>query len=139
MKVMHYDAICNTPGLRLAVRGWSELLEAGLISEGGLAISWDHKSIVASTDDGKPIGVLTWVSQDWSNELCACLAYVLPEWRRQGVQAAMWRLLVDKAVELKRPIISASAAIDNAVSRKIMAAQGLVETGVSTRYVVGAA
>lgn len=136
MEIKHYDAIPHTPALRLAVRCWHELMEAGHIGEGSIAIGWDHKAIVAFADDGTPIGVLTWVESGWANEIYAALAYVLPNHRRGGVLAAMWQELVGKAVELKRPIISASVALDNLVSRSAAKANGLVETGATLRYSV---
>jgi hypothetical protein len=137
LTIKHYDAICNTPALRLAVRGWHELLEAGLSPCGGVLIGWDHKSIVAFEDaDGPPIGVLTWIDQPWSNQLYVMLAYVLPGHSRAGVHTAMWRAVVEKAAELKRPVIASGTSIGNATSRAAMASQGLLEAGVYTRYVV---
>jgi GNAT superfamily N-acetyltransferase len=134
MDIKHYDAIGHTPALRLAVRCWHELLEAGLIDDGGIAVGWDHKAIVAFAEGGTPIGVLTWTNQDWANQLHVALAYVIPQHRRQGVHTAMWHALVAKAVELKRPVIASSTSLGNLASRQMMAAQGREETGVVTRY-----
>lgn len=134
MEIRHYDAIGHTPALRLAVRCWHELLESGLIDDGGIAVGWDHKAIVAFADDGTPIGMLTWINQEWANQLFVFLAYVIPERRRQGVHTAMWDALVAKAIELKRPVIASGTSIDNLGTRKLMAAQGRAETGIYTRF-----
>ena len=134
MKIQHYDSIPHTPALRLAVRCWHDLLEAGHISDGGCAVGWDHKAIVAFADDGTPIGVLTWVDQGWANEVAALLGYVVAAHRMKGVQTAMWNALVEKAIELKRPGISASIALDNFASRAAMAANGGEETSVNARF-----
>jgi RimJ/RimL family protein N-acetyltransferase len=136
MEIKHYDAICNTPALRLAVRGWHELLEMDSCPGGGVLIGYDHKSIVAFDDDGgEPIGVLTWINQDWANQLYVMLAYVVPGHRRKGVHTAMWRALVEKAGELKRPAIASGTSSTNAISRAVMASQGRAEAGVYTRYI----
>jgi hypothetical protein len=116
MEIKHYDTIPHTPALHLAVRAWAELLELGHISEAGVAV-----------------GELA-----WANEIGACLSYVLPERRRQGVQTAMWRALVAKAAELKRPVISASIAFATLASRAAMAANGGEEVAVVTRFRVQA-
>jgi GNAT superfamily N-acetyltransferase len=134
MEIRHYDAICNTPALRLAVRCWQELLDRNLIDDGAMAVGWDHKAIVAFGEDGSAIGVMTWVVQEWANGLFVFLAYVVPERRRQGVHTAMWNALVAKAIELKRPVIVSGTSIHNDAARKAMAAQGRVETGTYTRF-----
>jgi GNAT superfamily N-acetyltransferase len=136
MEIRHYDAICNTPALRLAVRCWNELLEMDASPGGGVMIGYDHKSIVAFADDGTPVGMLSWINQDWANQLYVMLAYVVPEHRRKGVHTAMWRALVEKAIELKRPVIAGGTSIANVGSRAMMASQGRAEAGIYTKYVV---
>lgn len=133
-KIVHHDAFCRTPAVRLAARGWLELLDANLIDDSGIPFGWDYKSIVAYSEDDTPIGVLVWADQAWGNQISISLAYVLPDYRRMGVHTAMWLAIVDKARELKRPVISSSASIRNAASRASMASQGRGETGVSTVY-----
>jgi GNAT superfamily N-acetyltransferase len=134
MEIRHFEGIGHTPVLRLAVRCWHQLLEAGLIDDGGIAVGWDHQGIAAFGDYGELLGALTWVDQPWANQLFIFLAYVLPEHRRQGVHTAMFAALVEKARALKRPVIASGTSIDNHVSRQMMAAQGRTESGVYSRY-----
>ena len=134
MEIRHYDTICHSPALPLAVRCWHEMLELGLMPDGGVHISWDHKAIVAFADDGTPAGMLTWINQEWANQLYVMMAYVVPGHRRKGVHTEMWQALVEKAIELKRPVIARGASVGNAVSRQAMASQGRDEAGVYTLY-----
>ena len=133
--IEHYKVLPGTPGLRLAVRCWHELLDAGLIGESGIAVCWDHRSVVAF-EDGAPVGVLTWADQEWANQLYVCLAYVLPGHRRKGVHSAMFNSLTEKARELNRPVIASSTSIRNAVSVKSMLAQGRALHGYHVTFEV---
>jgi GNAT superfamily N-acetyltransferase len=133
MQIQHYEAVCQTQALPLLVRGWHELLTADL-TDGTIIIGWDHKAIVAFSDAGMPIGALSWIDQEWGNQLFIPLAYVLPEHRRQGVYTAMWNVLVAKAVELKRPVIASGTSIRNTACRATMAKLGRIERGIYTRF-----
>ena len=133
IRIEHFDRVMNTPALPLAVRGWHELLCAGLTDLGAQCVAWDHKAIVAFSGD-TPVGVLTWFDQDWTGRLHVALAYVLPDHRRQGIHTTMWESLKDKAVEMKRTAIVSSTHIQNAASRASMLKQGRTEHGVYTQY-----
>lgn len=134
-ELRHFECIMNTPALPLAVRCWHELLRDGLMDLGATAVQYDHKAI-GVFEGSEILGVMTWVDQAWANQLSIALAYVIPNRRRQGVHSMMWRAVVEKARELKRPVISSGAAVANDPSRHMMQHQGRVETAVLTRFMV---
>lgn len=134
VEIHHFKTIARTPALKLAVAGWLELLEGGR-SDGGIVLSWDQEVIMAADASG-PVGVLTWTDQAWSNQLVVNLAYVIPTRRRQGVHTAMWRALIGKALELKRPAIVSGTAIGNVPARSAMLEQGRRETGIVVTFEV---
>jgi ribosomal protein S18 acetylase RimI-like enzyme len=137
--IRHYDCLPNSPGLELAVRGWSELLTCGYCDRGATVVGYDHKVIVAynsSQESGEtpPVGVLTWSELAYANEVFVMLAYVVPACRRRGVHTAMFNALVEKAQALKRPIITGSTSVHNRAAREMMKRQGREETSVNTRF-----
>lgn len=133
LAISHVNFLANTPALKLAVAGWHELLQRDLCGESGCLVAWDQHAIIANIDD-KPIGVMTWFDNDWSNAVHVMIAYVLPEYRRQGVHRAMWKALVAKAQELNRPVIQSSVHISNMESRAAMIAEQRFTTGFNTSF-----
>jgi GNAT superfamily N-acetyltransferase len=134
--IRHYPGILNSPGLDMAVFGWHELMLKGYTDPGAVVIAFDHKAIVAF-EDGEPVGLLTYVDQEWAQQLWICLAYVTPARRRRGIHSKhLWPALIGTARELKRGVIASGAHVNNVISRAMMISQGRVETMVYTRYVI---
>lgn len=131
--LQHYDGVCRTPALKLAVEGWNALLQAGLVEEVAL-IGWDNKAFVAFI--GKdPIGVLTYSSQaDYAKQYHVNIGYVLPAHRRKGVYAKMWEALVKKAREAGIKNIESATAMENKAMRAQAKKMGRTERGVLLTY-----
>jgi GNAT superfamily N-acetyltransferase len=134
-EIRHYQVVANTPALPLLVKGWAELLAVGHAGDGVL-VCWDHKAIVAFSAD-LPVGVMSWSDVEWQNQLYVHLAYVEPGFRRRGVHRLMFRALVEKARELKRPVIGGGYVIGNSGSSAVMEAEDRRRHGVTTRFIVG--
>jgi GNAT superfamily N-acetyltransferase len=135
-RIVHADTLLNTEALALAVRGWSQLLDAYQIDLGACAVAWDHKAIICVAGPDNPIGVLTYTKQDWANQFVIVLAYVKPPHRRQGIHTAMFNALVRRAEEQKISVILSGSSIRNMVSRAAQRSQGRIESGVITRFKV---
>jgi hypothetical protein len=130
----------RTPALPLAVRCWHELLTAGHIDDGAVAVAWDHKAIVAFYKAAgrleKPIGVLTWQDIEWSSTINVALAYVVPEARMLGVHTALWDELVVKAQQMGRQVISSSVSTYNLGSKAAIKSQGRQFAGLIVKFAV---
>jgi len=132
VKLDRYDGLNRTPGIALALRANLELIEAGQ-SVPALLIGWDHKNIVAS-HDGVPVGILTFVHQDWLKEVDIGVGYVLPEYRGRGCYRALWNELVTWARELKAVEIVGNTHMDNVSMRAVAKSFGRSEAGVLLRF-----
>jgi RimJ/RimL family protein N-acetyltransferase len=133
LEVCHYEGLNHTPAVALAQQGWAESIKDGL-SEPIVALGWDQNAIVASIEDGTPVGVLVWAKQDWGKQIVVVFGYVLPEFRRKGVYDKLWLALVDKAKELKITRILGETHIDNQAMRAVAKKHGRHERSVMLTF-----
>lgn len=131
-QIDHYEGIDSTPVIAVAVRGHAELLAAG--SPEQFVLLHHSYNGIAATVDGKVVGVIVWFDQKDSKRIFLQLGYVLPEFRGKGIYGHLWRALIEKAKELKRPEIWSGTAIDNYSMRAVAKKQGREEVAVSLRY-----
>lgn len=137
MRIEHYEGLNFTPALKLAVRGWLELLEEGL-ADNALGLAWDQNAFVAFDEDGEAVGTIVYQHFQYRKELWVQQGYVLPEHRGKGVYKELFAACVAKARELKAVRISGGTHPRNAVMRAAAEQQGRRETGIVTTFEVPA-
>jgi hypothetical protein len=136
--IKHYDFIGQCPeALRMAVRGWLELLDNEMAAEGEILIGWDHKLVVAfAPNETELVGILTWSDQEYLSRIWINLVYIRAKFRRCGCHAALFSAMKVKAFELGRARISGGAACNNKKSRTSIAKQGRKEVFVINEWKV---
>lgn len=132
MEIRHLEKINCTPAVPLALDGWRELIERGLI-DNTVLLGWDNKAFVAE-EDGELIGCLLYSESDWKDAYSVQLGYVKPAHRRKGIYRALWQALVAQAREKKRVSITGITSTRNAEMQKTMAALGRVATYITYEF-----
>jgi GNAT superfamily N-acetyltransferase len=121
-RLARYHRLNFTPALKLAVRGWHELLESDL-AENVVILAWDQKAIVAFDGD-KAVGVIVWIINAERSECFIVLSYVLPEHRRGGWHSAMFEELERIARDLKLHHIRSGMISENQTMKSVCDSEG---------------
>lgn len=134
--IEHFEKITNTPAVPLAVRGWHEGMQAGLL-DWQFYVQWDQRAIVAfDSRDDKAVGVLTWTKTDWNKSAGIHLGYVLPDYRKKDVYNFLWKALVKIARTENLTRIAGSTHLNNKVMRAVAAKQFREEVSVNLLYLL---
>lgn len=122
MELKSQEKLTNCPALPLIAAAWMELLDKGFVC-GSIPVGWDHSALWLE-DNGKPVAILTWNFQDWNRDFWINLAYVLPEYRRQGLYGQLHMEAKRLAAEKKASSISSGIGITNEPMRVAAEAMG---------------
>lgn len=132
--IRHFEGLNYTPAVELGYRANLELMQLGL-GEAVQTLSWDHNAIVAYEAD-TPIGVIVWSEEKYNKHIWVTLSYVLPQHRRKGVFAEMWKALIEKAIVLKVMHIRSMTHARNHRMRDVAKKLGRVEDAVRLTFTV---
>lgn len=92
------EKINGCPAVRLAVRGWHEIIEAGHTTSDCVSLAWDD-SVLWMEHEGEIVAVLTYKAQEWNKTLWICLSFVLPVHRGNGLYSRLYAKAVEIAKE----------------------------------------
>ena len=123
MRIESFDYFNYTPGFRLAVQGWHELLTANL-TPAALLFGYDNHTIVACDDADQPVGVLVWMKNDHLKEAFILLGYVTMPHRRRGIYRELYKTLIKLAKEAGLQRTSGMTSFENETMRIAAAHQG---------------
>jgi GNAT superfamily N-acetyltransferase len=92
------EKVNGCKALALCVRGWHELIDAGLTTGNLVCISWDDSVLWAEDEASKVVAVMTYKASDWNRTLWISLSFVHPEHRRRGLYSRLY----SRALEIAR-------------------------------------
>ncbi len=99
-------------------------------------LSYDVEAIIASDENGNPIGFIAFKHEEWNASYDIHLAYVIEECRGKGYHSAMFNKLVELAKENDIDKITSSTSIDNIKAQRAFERQGRVAHGINYIYPV---
>ena len=124
IEVEEYDHLNHSPGFRLALRGRSEIEDAGF-GPGQASLHYSQKTIVGFVD-GRAVGVIVWEKLEHDREAWIVLGYVDPAFRGRGVYNALYRRLVEAARRDGLRSVAGGVVASNAAMRAVAERQGRV-------------
>ena len=98
--IEHLKTLSGSPAMSIAVAGWKDLIDRGLMEENTFLLGWDNQVIVARCPSGQIVGVLIYADIVWQQKLQVVLGYVVPRFRNNGVYRQLWQALILQAQEL---------------------------------------
>lgn len=100
--IARWNMLRDCPHLGFIVKCWAQMLADGLVSDDEILLQEDYRVFVAvHSESKKPIGFLTIHPNTSDGKMWLSLAYVKPNWRRQGV-------MVDLLLEAKKVAMASS-------------------------------
>lgn len=130
------EGLNETPALDLAVRGWAEVQEKGLGDGAMNCFPW-LDAVIGYAMNGRdelPVGVLTFRHDVDQKRIWVNQAFVLVEFRGNGVYRAMWAALIERAGSLDAKSIQMGTHVRNLPMRAVGQKTGCAEEFVVLRF-----
>lgn len=135
-EIISFKGIVNTPIHPYIMNSWNYLLRSGL-TDGASCPTWDDNAIAAYLES-EPVGVLTWIKNEWCKTISVRLGYVEPAFRNRGIYRIIFSHLIQVARGEGISIIDGFTSAKNEDMQKVMGRLGREKYSIGYRFIVDA-
>ena len=134
IRIEHVEILSGSPAMPIAVEGWMNLIDHGMMQDDTCLLAWNNKALLAYSENDTLLGVLVYTDIEWRQMYGVVLGYVRLAYRKHGVYRKLWKALVKEAQKEGRLKIEGATSVDNHTMQEVMRKLGRQATRIEYQY-----